>query len=115
MILMGQFLALRRRPTVLMRLASFALFAVFMGMVGGLGSTFALVVTPRFCFWNRISIFIAFFSLTAAAIGVQALLRRVEASGMSVTVKRRLSWGLCAGILVVGLVDQLPVWIWRGR
>jgi len=71
------------------------IFAVLLGTVGGLGSIFNLLVTPWIRGYNRIGIFIAFFSLAALLL----LLDRIP-------LKRLFLWGLAAGLVVLGIYDQ---------
>src|SRR5207248_10096410 len=59
-------------------------------------------ITPQLRAWNRISVFIAFFSLVAVALLLDRLRRRVGPSP-----GRRLLFGsLLAGVLVIGVLDQ---------
>jgi phosphoglycerol transferase len=61
---------IRTRFTLAMhrRLAYLALVGVLMGTVGGGAVLFNFVVTAQIRSWNRISVFIAFFSLAALAL-----------------------------------------------
>ncbi len=69
--------------------------AVLLATVGGFGSLFNLLVSADIRAYNRISPFIAFFSLTAVALALDALLK---------TRWRRLVCGFL--VLAVGLADQ---------
>ena len=97
-----------RRPRGPFRLAwnlsrlNLALFLV--GTIGGFGYTFAKVVTPNIRGWNRVSIFIAFLALTAVGLVLDHLQRsRVR------TQRGRILFGVAlAGILLLGLIDQMP-------
>lgn len=77
-----------------------SLLALALGMTGGLGTLFALLVSPQFRSLNRISIFIAFFALT----GLCLLLERV------LLPARRHAWLLltAVGLVAFGLWDQIP-------
>ncbi len=76
--------ALRGSPWVFYpryRQAAAATFTAFLiGTVGGISALVAGIVSPQLRSWNRISIFIAFFSLLAIALSLSALGRRWQAS-----------------------------------
>lgn len=52
------------------------IFSVLLGVVGGFGVLFALYVSSGIRAYNRISIFIAFFSLMAIAIALESIYKR---------------------------------------
>lgn len=54
------------------RLAVLNLSAVLLATIGGFGSLFAFLISPQIRAYNRICIFIAFFSLFAAALFLEA-------------------------------------------
>jgi phosphoglycerol transferase len=86
--------------------------AVLLATIGGIGSLFALVVSPAIRSYNRISVFIAFFALFAVAIGADYLYRRQRTS------RARLVFCLVAGLVVLGgILDQttkgfVPEYAW---
>jgi hypothetical protein len=86
--------ALRARDTLLAA-SRLTLAAVLLGTVGGFGSLFSLLVSPDIRAYNRISPFITFFSLTAVALLLDA---------MVTSRSRRVAAALA--IAVVGLADQ---------
>jgi phosphoglycerol transferase len=89
-------------PTLFDALVNLNLFAVLLGTIGGFGMAFALLVSPSIRCYNRISIYIAFFSLLAVALLLDACMHR-----FAVTRGRRvLFWGLCGVVLLAGLYDQ---------
>jgi phosphoglycerol transferase len=92
------FLALAGRapPGRHTHLAGLTLAAFLIATVGGGGTIFG-VIWSQIRAWNRLSIFIAFFALTAVALGLGALARRL---GRSAFV------GLLLAVLAVGLFDQ---------
>jgi len=67
--------------------------------VGGLNVLFALLISPMLRGWDRISIFIAFFSLAAACIGVDHLLNRMQA-------KTATAIGILLCLVTIGILDQ---------
>ena len=81
-------------------LSGFVIALVLIAQVGGLGSLFNVFVVHEFRAYNRISPFIALFSLAAVAIAVDALL-----AGR----KRYLHWLLGGCLLIFGAFDQIPV------
>ena len=55
-------------------LASLIVLVLFLfGTIGGLGSIFALLITPSFRGWNRISVFIAYGSLIILFLSIQII------------------------------------------
>ena len=88
--------------------ALLTLAATLLATIGGLGSLFAVLVSPQIRSLNRISVFIAFFSLLAVVLildrGLGARLRGRAA-------KLSYYFGL-AMIAVIGLYDQTsPIYI----
>jgi hypothetical protein len=77
-------------------LAALTLAAFLFATVGGLATLVASVWSQTRA-WNRLSIFIAFFALTAVALGLGALGRRLG---------RAASVAVLAVVLVVGVFDQ---------
>src|SRR5205814_2292803 len=66
------------------------------------GSLFGLLVSPQIRAYNRISIFIAFFSFFAVALLLDKLGRKCEGS-----TRRRLGFqALLAVLLALGIADQ---------
>ncbi len=75
--------------------------AVLLATLGGFSSLFALLISPQIRTYNRISIYIAFFSLLAAALLLEKFFRNRATS-----LPQALFPGLLALILVVGVLDQ---------
>lgn len=80
-------------------LSMFNIFSVLLGVIGGFGLLFALYVSSAIRAYNRISIFIAFVSLMAVAIGVDSLVRRAAKI-------RNILYALLAIAFVAALFDQ---------
>jgi hypothetical protein len=78
------------------------LAAVLLGTIGGLGSLVALLITSKIRAYNRISVFIAFFSLFAVVVGLDAVYRRYGRGWR----RRAVLVGGLAMVLAVGLLDQ---------
>ena len=78
------------------------IFAVLLATIGGFGSLFALFVSPAIRSYNRISVFIAFFSLTAIVLGLERVyVNRVK------TGRPRLVFHVALGVLLIlALLDQ---------
>ncbi len=85
--------------TRLRLLSGFVIALVLIAEVGGLGSLFNVFVVHEFRAYNRISPFIALFSLAAVAITVDALLAGT---------KRYSYWLLGGCLLIFGAFDQIP-------
>ena len=77
-------------------LAALTVTAVLVATTGGL-STFIAVIWPQIRAWNRLSVFIAFFSLVAVALLLGLLERRLRVLVFA---------GLLAVVLAVGVYDQ---------
>lgn len=87
---------------LLSHLSVLNLAAVLLGTFGGVGALVALVITTKIRAYNRISIFIAFFSLLTVAWLLDQLARRYVKTGA-----RQIAFacGLVA-VLVLGALDQ---------
>jgi phosphoglycerol transferase len=75
---------------------------VLLATIGGFASLFALFISPQIRSYNRISVYLAFFSLFAVMLILDGLLGR---RGNSRTA-RNLFPVLLAAILLVGILDQ---------
>ena len=90
------------RNTLLADLGTLNLFAVLLATIGGFGSLFALFVSPAIRSYNRISVFIAFFSLLAVAIGIEWFYERRVKTGAA-----RIVFYVVVGVMcVAALLDQ---------
>ena len=81
-------------------LSGFVIALVLIAEVGGFGSLFNVFVVHEFRCYNRISPFIALFSLAAVAIIADTLLpwRKWYSQGL-----------ICGSLLILGAFDQIPV------
>ena len=77
------------------------IFGVLYGTIGGLAALFSLLVSPQIRAPNRISIFIAFFSLLAATFLLDRAYKWSEQHK-----KKLLALLLLAVVTVVGVLDQ---------
>jgi phosphoglycerol transferase len=82
--------------------ARLTLAAVLLATVGGFGSLFNLLVTPEIRAYNRITPFIAFFSLLAVAVFVERFAR----ARANTPARRPLAWTALAAALLLGVYDQ---------
>ena len=89
-----------QRDPLIGLLSAMNLWAVLIGTIGGLGSLFALFVSPNIRAYNRISVFIAFFSLIAIGILIDRL-RQSNRSGV-----RKLVLPLVVLLIIAGSLDQ---------
>ncbi|MGI8412067.1 MAG: hypothetical protein ACR2LV_04475 [Solirubrobacteraceae bacterium] len=76
--------------------------ALAVGTAGGLSIVFERFVTPDIRAWNRISVLIAFFSLLAAGVLLDSLLRWLGTRRGG----RALATVALAGVLALGVYDQ---------
>jgi phosphoglycerol transferase len=85
-----------RRPAALHRqAAALTTFAFLVATLGGLSTVIGGAI-PLLRAWNRLSIFIAFFSLLAVGLLLDALRRRLPGVGLAAL----------AAVLVLGFLDQ---------
>ena len=78
------------------------LSGVLLGTIGGFGSLMALLVSSKIRAYNRISIYIAFFSLFVVVMGADSLYRRHCQGG-----GRRMAFSVgLAVLLALGVADQ---------
>jgi phosphoglycerol transferase len=90
------------RNALLADLSILNIFAVLLATIGGFGSLFALFVSAAIRSYNRISVFIAFFSLLAVAIGLERFYEKRVKSG-----RARIVFYVVLGlVLVAALLDQ---------
>ena len=75
---------------------------VLLATVGGFASLFALLISPQMRSYNRVSVYLAFFSLFAVVLLLEEFLRRRASSGRAWTIFHA-SLGL---ILLLGILDQ---------
>ena len=78
------------------------LFAVLLATVGGFGSLFALFVSPAIRSYNRISVFIAFFSFLVVALGLEWFYTNRVRPGTA----RVVFYVVLGALLAVGVLDQ---------
>lgn len=83
-------------------LASFNIACVLLGTIGGFGSLFSLLINPSIRAYNRISVFIALFALTAVAI----LLDRLRSWWLGKGGRQWPVVAVCALVLIGGVIDQ---------
>ena len=81
-------------------LARANLVAVLFGVSGGVGALVAVLVTPQFRALNRISVFVAFFSIAAVMIAIDRAIGRLGA------MRERATYVLAAAVVTVAFVDQ---------
>src|ERR1041385_3209403 len=75
------------------------IFAVLLGTVGGIGFLFAVLVSSGIRCYNRISVFIAFFSLMAIGIGLEKIYPRTSGA-------RSIFYLLLTLVFIGGVLDQ---------
>ena len=80
--------------------------AVLLGTIGGFSALFALLVSPQIRSYNRISIYIAFFSLLAAFLTFEQIFTWLKKKITRLAVAGFLFYALLGLILIAGLFDQ---------
>lgn len=90
-----------RRPDPLEALTVLNLAALLLAVVGGFGTIFNALVRPEIRCYNRISVFIGCFALTALAFLASDLMARLRRP------RARLAAGVAlGGVLILGVLDQ---------
>jgi hypothetical protein len=101
LILLGRLFSRKVNRSLIDDLSLLNLSALLLATIGGFGVLFAIFISPQIRAYNRISVFIAFFSLVAVTQIVEVLYK---------TLKRRgpKFYFACIGalIVVVGILDQ---------
>lgn len=72
--------------------------AILLGTIGGFGSVFALLVSPQIRAYNRISVFVAYFSLATFALLADNLSKRIK--------WKQVFMAVVALLCAVSLVEQ---------
>jgi len=78
--------------------------AVLVATIGGFGSVFNNLVSPQIRGYNRMSVYIAFFSLFTVALLLDSLRRKYA----HIRFRRIASYGSIALLIVLGVLDQTP-------
>ena len=90
------------KNSILKNLSKLNIAAILLATAGGLGTIFAMVVSPQIRAYDRISIFISFFSLLTVAICFQSITDKYKNKrGLNV-----ISVFVAAGLLCFGVFDQ---------
>jgi phosphoglycerol transferase len=91
-----------RHAKLLQSLSTLNISALLLATVGGFGSLFSFYVSPQIRGYNRISVYIAFFSLFAVVLSIDSLVRRAVRSKLG----RGIFYGALGPLLVLGILDQ---------
>ena len=94
--------ALGRQPGLEDSLSILNLFAVLLATVGGFGVLLSFAIGPSIRAYNRISVYIAFFSLFALLLALERLKLYLSRSSGTRLAGSALPW-ICLGL---GIVDQ---------
>ncbi len=93
---------------IVSHLSIFNIAAVLLGTFGGLSALIALIITSKIRAYNRISIFIAFFSLLTVALLLNLFARQKLKSR-----RMRIAFNVCLTFgLAFGLLDQTSSRFW---
>jgi phosphoglycerol transferase len=103
LVLLAQlFLRRSERNALLADLSILNIFAILLATIGGLGSLFALFVSPAIRSYNRISVFISFFSLLVVVLGLEWFYRNRVKTGAA-----RIVFYIGLGVLLIAAaLDQ---------
>lgn len=101
LFLIGAIFYRRKLPDLIERMSFLNIAAFLLATIGGFGVLFALLITTKIRAYNRISVFIAFFSFVAVAWLLDALFKALASRGLHL-----VSYLALAVILVVGVLDQ---------
>jgi hypothetical protein len=103
----SSFLAARMGARSMYRPAALGVSLSFvLATIGGFSSLIAFFLTRDVRGWNRISLFIAFFSLLAAMLGLDAGLRRLSARAAGRGAAVGVAVAVCAALLAVAILDE---------
>jgi phosphoglycerol transferase len=102
-LLVGQGHSTTAAPTLLESLSILNLSALLLGAVGGFGF-FVCLALPEIRSFNRISVYVAFLSILAMVLVLQAFQRRFLRSWKG----RWLFRGALGAMLILGVLDQVP-------
>ncbi|HZN12281.1 MAG TPA: hypothetical protein VFC61_11405, partial [Blastocatellia bacterium] len=87
---------------VLSRLSLLNLAALLLATIGGFGALFNLLVSPQIRAYNRVSVYVAFFSLSAVALRLDRAARRRPRTG-----RQRIAFGVLVALFIpLGVLDQ---------
>jgi hypothetical protein len=101
LILIGRLFYRRASFPILNHLSLLNGSALLLATVGGFGSLFALLISPQIRAYNRISVFMGFFSISAVVQILDAVYKTVKSRGVQLC-----SFLIIGLIIVVGVLDQ---------
>ncbi len=87
--------------SLLSHLSLLNLAGLLLATIGGFAALFALLISPQMRSYNRMSIYLAFFSLFAVALLLERVYRRTQPGG-----KRTVFQAALGLILLLGVLDQ---------
>lgn len=94
----------RYRPRLLVALATFTVGGLLLACIGGLGTVFSWLVTPQLRAYNRISIYLLMFALTAVGVFLDWCCRAAREGALM----RGATVAALGLVLCFGLWDQSP-------
>jgi phosphoglycerol transferase len=86
-------------------LSTLNIFAVLLATIGGIGLLFSLYISSAIRCYNRISVYIAFFSFMTVAYGLETIYRKASS-----TKSRTIFYVLLAAALIGASLDQTSRW-----
>ncbi len=91
---------------LLKNISELNLGALLLSTIGGFGTVFAMLVTPKIRAYNRISVFIAFFSLLAVITLLDMLIESLRNKNWKYLTVIAIS--AISLIMIIGVADQIP-------
>jgi len=92
----------KRNQFLLFQLSYLNIFAILLSSMGGFGSIVAFAISPQIRAYDRMSIYIAFFSLTALALVLDQFYKKFCVNNL----KKILFTILIIIALIIGMIDQ---------
>ena len=109
-IILAQILRRGKRSTLPQKIAPLLYVALLFALCGGLGSIFALIFVPSIPYWNRIYVFLVFFSFVGFASGWKSFIQWLQDYlGKESWVCQKLEIGGPIFIFLFGLIDQMGI------
>lgn len=93
-----------KEEVIIEGLSRLNIFAILLGTIGGLGSIFAIAISPQIRAYNRISIYIAFFSIFSVVI----LIDKFYKNKIKSKVGYAFFYLFLTLILIYSIFDQVP-------
>ncbi len=91
----------RKKETLSLKMGKLNIFIILFSVVGGFDLLIGILLTPSIRCFNRVSVFIALFSLIAFCSSLESLIRKIKIMNRKVILAI-----LCFGLTIIGILDQ---------